>query len=311
LSIVSSSTAASIRWLCEGLEEDLQFARWLDTQTAPFPGEPDRRCDTVAEFVSRSGTQPPWACVVEPQAQQQADFVVRLFRYLLALYEELRHGPHDQDRYLMVGAIVNLSEGTLQKALNWVPPGHTGGVGLTGKVWARDVCLADAAGVLAEVATGQVARCVLPWIPLMQGGERADIIEEWKRLAELETNPATRNNYKGLALVFADQRKRREIWQQALEGWNVYESTIVNEWREEGRQEGREEGRQEGLHALQQSLLGELRTRFPEETLPPEVQTTLEQQTSFEELARWMVFAATTPSLEEFRRSILGSNGAQ
>ena len=28
-------------WLLVGLDDDLVFTRWLETQLAPFPGEPD------------------------------------------------------------------------------------------------------------------------------------------------------------------------------------------------------------------------------------------------------------------------------
>src|SRR3954454_2141764 len=39
-----------LRWLLPGVDPNLVFTRWLDTQTIPFPGGPDLRCDTVAEL---------------------------------------------------------------------------------------------------------------------------------------------------------------------------------------------------------------------------------------------------------------------
>src|SRR5262245_52579254 len=84
-------------WLLSGLDPDLRFARWLETQLVPFPGEPERRCDTVAELVSASGTQPPWACVVEPQGYAEALFLVRVLEYELRCHQELRHGPYGND----------------------------------------------------------------------------------------------------------------------------------------------------------------------------------------------------------------------
>src|SRR5436309_98277 len=83
-----------------------------------------------AELVSRSGTQPPWACLVEPQGQWEGSFLTRLLQYLLLLHDELRHGPHGQDRYLMMAGIVNVCEQPLQSALKWLPPGAPPGVGL-------------------------------------------------------------------------------------------------------------------------------------------------------------------------------------
>ena len=35
---------------------------------------------------------------------------------------------------------------------------------------------------LLRIAEGRVARCLLPFIPLMQGGAEASIIERWKQL---------------------------------------------------------------------------------------------------------------------------------
>jgi hypothetical protein len=49
-----------LAWLLPRLDTDLEWRRWLDTETIAFPGEPKRRCDTVAELVSRKGTQLPW-----------------------------------------------------------------------------------------------------------------------------------------------------------------------------------------------------------------------------------------------------------
>ena len=42
-----------------------RWAGWLDTQSVPFPGEPDARCDTVAAFERQAGDSPPCAAVVE------------------------------------------------------------------------------------------------------------------------------------------------------------------------------------------------------------------------------------------------------
>lgn len=93
------------------------FTRWLETQLAPFPGEPDRRPDCVAEFVSASGTQPPWACLVEPQA----DFLARVVQYLTLLHLELRTGWRDRDRYQMMAGILNVSGARLQSVIDWRP----------------------------------------------------------------------------------------------------------------------------------------------------------------------------------------------
>src|SRR4051794_22716153 len=42
--------AGFLRWLVPGLPPGLEVRGWLDARTLPFPGEPDRVCDTVAEL---------------------------------------------------------------------------------------------------------------------------------------------------------------------------------------------------------------------------------------------------------------------
>src|SRR5262249_13180221 len=39
---VKLDPAGLFRWLLPGLVPGLAFARWLDTQSVPFPGDPDR-----------------------------------------------------------------------------------------------------------------------------------------------------------------------------------------------------------------------------------------------------------------------------
>lgn len=101
--------------------------------------------------------------------------------------------------------------------------------GLRLKVVLRTLREESGADTLAGIASNRVARCILPWIPLMQGGAEPAIMEEWKRLAALEPNTRVRDEYVGLALVFAELAKCRHEWQQALEGWNVLESQQVKE----------------------------------------------------------------------------------
>src|SRR4051812_19220876 len=91
--------AASVRWLLPGLDEDLGFARWLDTRMIAFPGEPKRRCDTVAEMVSRAGTQAPWALILEVEGRPRAVMTARLLEYVGRTLRKLRHGPAKRDPY--------------------------------------------------------------------------------------------------------------------------------------------------------------------------------------------------------------------
>src|SRR5262249_22124169 len=89
----------------------------------------------------------------------------------------------------------------------------------------------DAAATLAGIAVGHIARCLLPFIPLMRGGAEPGIIAEWKTLAQAEPDPRRRSDYGGLALVFAGLTDCRPLWKRALQGWNVEQSQQVLEWQ--------------------------------------------------------------------------------
>jgi hypothetical protein len=112
-----------LRWLLPKLSPDLAFRRWLDTEMIAFPGEPQRRCDTVAELVSRSGTSPPWAVVLEVEARPRATIIARLLEYLARLMRKLRHGPHGRDRYQLAAVLLVLTGRQRRLKVEMVLPG--------------------------------------------------------------------------------------------------------------------------------------------------------------------------------------------
>src|SRR5260221_11379243 len=69
----------------------LVFQEWLDTRTLPFPGEPDRICDTVARFKARRGAQLFWVIVAEFQSGPDPGMLDRLLEYLVRLRRGLRN----------------------------------------------------------------------------------------------------------------------------------------------------------------------------------------------------------------------------
>jgi hypothetical protein len=291
-------------WLLFGLDEDLIFSRWLETQSPGGPGDPERRSDLVAEFVSRNGRQPPWACVIEAQGQREADLLARLLEYLFRLYRELRHGPHGQDRYLMMGAILNLEDYEQAGTLSMVPPVAGGAIGLKNAVWVRNVRLEKAAVVLAQIAAGATARCILVWVPMMIGGAEPGIMAEWRRLAGEEPNPLMRANYAVLARVFAEKAGRAEAWRHGLEGNNMEESPILTEWQQEATERGLQRGLQQGqLLSSRAAVVRVLRNRFAGPP-PADLQEAIDRQNDIAELERWLDLAVAKPSVEEFRAAI-------
>src|SRR5260370_11656160 len=130
----------------------------------------------------------------------------------------------------------------------------------------------------------------------MTGSGEAGMMEEWRRLAELEPNARGRGQYGGLALVFAQLAGRRPQCQRALEGWNMRVSEQVLEWQAEAR-----------LETQARNLLRLLELRFPG-VVPPELIEEVRATTNLAVLERWFEVAATAPSLDAFRQQT--RNGA-
>ena len=94
---------------------------------------------------------------------------------------------------------------------------------------------------------------------MMTGGDDAGIVRRWMRLAEAVPDSPLRADLAGLARVFADAAGRKLLWTDALKGWNMRQSSVVNEWIDEGRAEGEVTGRRVGQIEM---LEAQLVTRF-------------------------------------------------
>lgn len=297
-----------LRWLVPGLDPALRFAEWLDTRTLPLPGEPDRTCDTVAALV-RDGEPTVWALVTEFQAEPDPEMLDRLLEYLAWLRRGFRHGPQPRDKYEVIAALVNLTGPPQPDTLAMVLPGIES-PGLSLKVVVRTLREEDASAILTAIAEGRTAACLLPWISLMKGADRPDMIDVWKQRAGEVPDGLLRTQYGALAVVFAELANRHGQWKQALEGWNVRESTVVAEWTAEAKAEGRAEGRAEGeilgkVKYAHQALLCALQNLFTS-PLPHDVVAAVEAQTDLDQLARWFEEAFRVSSLEEFLSRIRG-----
>lgn len=280
-----------LSWLLPGLDPDLRFTRWLETQTIPFPGQPDRRCDTVAELSHASGSAPSWMLILELQTEPDADIVERLLEYLARARRELRYGPHGRDKYLAALAVINLTGPPPHSNLDMVLPGSTG---VSFHCQARGLTFAqvEAEQTLADIRSGQTARCLLPWIPLMQGGDRIETITLWKEMADGEPQNLLRQTYGALALTFADLAGCLPLWKQELKEWNMRKSVVAEEWREEGRSE-----------TMRDVVLRRLHKRFPDIAVP-EIATSVPTPANVDELMRWLDLIDSAASLEAFRTAI-------
>ena len=68
--VIKRRPSAFFTWRAPGLWAAYRLVRWQDTRTLPFPGEPDRVCDTVAEFQHatepRRRPSPQLRCCAKP-----------------------------------------------------------------------------------------------------------------------------------------------------------------------------------------------------------------------------------------------------
>ena len=246
------------RWQLADLDPDLEWYTWLESQVSPPPGVPFLRCDCVAGFRSRSGDQAPWACLIEAQAQPIPRLGVWVLIYLGLLHEDLRHGPHDRDRFQMMAGVVNLCEAALATNIDWTPPVVAGAgepMGVKCRFWVRNVRQEDAAGTLEDIAAKKTALCVLPWVPLMAGGDRPEVLERWQEVAKLQDKLYLRADYVAIALVFAELAGREAVWAAALKEFDVNDSRIAQQWEDKGIDRGIVKGTLLGQVHLCQKLL--------------------------------------------------------
>ena len=280
-----------LRWLLPGLDPALAFQGWVDARTLPFPGERDRTCDTVAELLDATHSDRPWALVVELQSEPDPEILDRLLEYIVRLRREVRQGPDRRVQYATAAALLNLT-GPLQPDVQDMALPCGAEVRLRFRPLVRTLRDDDSAATLRGIGAGSVGRCILPWIPLMHGGGDLDTMEEWKRLGGLGPDSRLRSVCGSLALVFAELAGRETEWKRSLEGWNVRESMVVNEWIAEGEAKGR-----------RAALLQVLQARFRGK-IPSDLMTTIEGASDADELSRWMPLAVTADSLDAFRAAI-------
>lgn len=214
-------------WLLDLAPARFTFRDWLDTRGVPFPGGSDLINDTVARLDNAAEHGVPWAIAVEFQTQPDADMFGRLLGYLSGLWLHLRPDDERGSRFHVGAAVVNLTgSGAASRALVWPGTGLTTQLGVV----ERNLDSESAESLLAEIEAGTRSRCLLPWLPLMAGGCDPALIDRWKLAADGEPDSYRRSKFGGLAKEFAEKAGCKALWVEKLEGWNVEESTVVNEW---------------------------------------------------------------------------------
>jgi hypothetical protein len=276
------------RWTLSRLDPALVFAGWLDARTAPQPPESELTCDALAEFVTAGRPEQPWIFVAEFQTGPKEDDLERALEYMLRFRRERRPSSDPRLKYLVGGVVLNLTGPAQPDQLAMPLPGMAE-FGLGGRVVRLALREEDAATTLARVASGELTRCVLPWVSLMRGGGESAIIEEWKRLADLEPDQQVRLQYAADARVFAELPGVRVQWEQALEGWNVLESQQVLEWQAEAVVKTQ----QANVLRILEALCGS--------AAPADVASTIQASRDPEQLSRWFDAALKAKSYDQFR----------
>jgi hypothetical protein len=282
-----------LSWLFPRLAH-LRFKRWHDSQSAPRPGEPDRRCDTLAELIDPDGASAPWTAVIELFTESDADALDRGVEYVGRFRRELRHGPYGHDRYHFALVLVFLTTVPEQTQQQDELPGHEEDVFFNVRPRILALAQEDGVALLNRIDENPTWRPLLAWLPVMRGGQTAEAARRWRTLVEQETDEVLRKTLGDLVLILADLTDSRPVWHKALEGFAVRESTYLREARMEGRVESRQE-----------DLVRVLRARFPGEPLE-EVEQRVRKQQQFDELSRWFDLALSNKTLDEFRAATGG-----
>ena len=293
--VIKRRPSAFFTWRAPPLWAAWKWVRWLDTRTLPFPGEPDRVCDTVAEFQHR--TAPHHSCLVdvEVQAEPDAEMLERLGEYALRLRRELRFGPGAPGKYTVLCLVLNLTGAEQPRRLEMTVP-EWGEAGQWLHVAQATLREESASEALARIAAGEWQRWVLPWLPLLRDATEAANLMMWERLARQEPDRRSRSDFGALALVFAELAGTAAVWREALKGWNMRESPQVLEWQAEARAEARYETRAEDIRRAIRLRLGT--------PIPSDLKEQLAGLKREADLDRWFEAALMAPSLDAFRAAV-------
>jgi hypothetical protein len=215
-----------LSWLLRLAPGRLDFVEWLDTRGLPWPGQPDRTCDTVAHLRDTVAGGVSWAVPVEFQSDPDPAMFGRGMVYLGNLWLDYRPTDLRGDRFEVGMIVVNLrGRGRCSRRM------RLSGTKLLTRLGVVECNLSglSAARTLARIEAGKAPAALLPWIPLFQGGGEPGIIAEWVRVAEAQTDAELRR-VMPLAQYFAEAAGCIEAWREALRGWDVIKSQVFEEW---------------------------------------------------------------------------------
>ncbi len=157
---------------------------------------------------------------------------------------------------------------------------------------------------LERIASGELSRAILAWVPLMRGGGDEAVVKRWLEVCGDEPSEQRRMDYANLARVFAERAGRLDVWKKALEGWQMWKSKVIQEWRDEGWKLGRDEGRVQGQRDL---LVKMVKLKYP--NLPGELLARIEKSDDPAALEAWSAALLTRPDQTAFVAALGTANG--
>jgi hypothetical protein len=146
----------------------------------------------------------------------------------------------------------------------------------------------DANVTLEQIASGGAPRGLLAWIALRINGNEPATIQRWLEVAGSEGDPFRKAD-SALVVVFAQLTGGERVWKKALEGFNVIESVIVNEWKAEAT-----------IKSKIDDLVKLVEARFG--PVPADAKAKIESTNSPALLQQWILLAGKANSLDDFRR---------
>jgi hypothetical protein len=271
-----------MHWLLRLDRTHVLFKTWQDPVLV-WPGMKERICDLIALMSNLDRGGMPTACIVEFSTEPDAKMFGRLLVAGGLCWLDIKPVDLPGDRFELSALVVNLTGvGDCARQMT------LGTSEWTLKPIERNLETYDAAVVLEQVVRGEAPPKALALIPLMKKGDDPGIIGRWLEITGPETDPGRRGVY-ALALVFAGAVRRKEAWSKAVEAFKMNESPVAREWRAEARREGKAD-----------MLIAVLKGRFG--TLPEDLLAPIRANTDNEKFDRWALSAATSITVEEFRR---------
>ena len=187
--------------------------------------------DQAARFAAKadpSRPDEPWLVVLEFQTRPEAGKLDVTLEEVAALRARERHGPDGSGRYLVTAGIVHLTGRPGESILDM---SFADGTGLRFAPPTWDIAEDSAPETLEGVASGRLSWGKLLWVPLMQAADELELIEQWRVLfLEKIGDPQRRQDLFRTVLTFAEAASIRKIWRRAMEGVELTESPLWNEW---------------------------------------------------------------------------------